>query len=375
MKKIAEGTCVKCESDLNGLRVWRERLVLGDFFLDRTLLETCMANRRSGPRGFKKKARSKLQPAITDIVLQTKNGTSGSYLNYVDTARELSKINRRLYSQSRMYAYQGLTFIWRQDAANPLSTVEVTVRTAGNSWVVQNAHVKGHALWNQMQELVLEDNPSIKGKWHDYKLRLCGDQITAREMLALDGRGVAYATGEWNLASYVMPQHDVDPVTGLPLPAVEFTAVLVGAETVTTRSLVKAYEESRATVQPVDPNVPAGMSTSFFNLLTDSGSQEPELADVIEDENDEPPYDTVNYPGGGINAPEPVTVGYGAISAQEVDGRIGGFVAPIGILEIEVVGFGPTGVKIAAGDMPDIDLVLHVAPGMYKGVASVPMGQ
>lgn len=347
------------------------RIEDGENYLDPCYVSQFMARRKNGSNRKMKK----LQPAITDIQLQSKNGTSGSYLNYVDTARELSKINRRLYSQSRMYGFNGLTFIFKQDAANPIATVEATVRTAGNTWIVQNAHVKGHALWNEMQQLVLDDNPSVKGKWHDYKVRLHGDQVTAREMLALDGRGVVYGPGEWNVSTYVMPQHDVDPVTGLPLPAVTFTPVLIGGDTGSTRSLVKAYEESRSTVQPLDPNVPAGMSTSFFNLLTDSGSQEPELADVIEDENDAPPYATDDYPGGDANAPEPVTVGYGAISAQEVDGRIGGFVAPCGLLEIELKAFGPTGVVIPAGDMPDIDLLLHVAPGSYKGVAAIPMGQ
>ena len=62
------------------------------------------------------------------------------------------------------------------------------------------------------------------------------------------------------------------------------------------------------------------MSTSFFNLLTDSGSQEPELADVIEDENDEPPYDQDEYPGGGVNAIVPQPVHYAAVSASEVRG-------------------------------------------------------
>ena len=316
-----------------------------------------------------------MQPAITDLQLQIRNDTSGSYLNYVDTARELSKVNRRLYSQSRLYGYQGLTFIWKQDSTNPMASVEVTVRTAGNTWMVQNAHTKGHALWNEMQRLVLEDNPSVKGKWHDFKVRLHGDQITAREMVAKDGRGVSYKAGEWMVSTYVMPQHDVDPASGLPLPALEFTPVLIGDDTSSTRSLVKAYQDSRATVQATDPNVPAGLSTSFFNLLTDSGSQEPELADVIEDENDAPPYDVDEYPGANTNAPEPVTVGYGAISASEVDGRIGGFVAPCGLLEIEVKGYDAVGAVIPAANMPVIDLLLHVAPGAYKGVAAIPMGQ
>lgn len=325
---------------------------------------------------------TRMQPAITTIALRTNPGdgsgdTNNSYLNYVDTARELSKINRRLYSQARMYGYQGLTFIWRSTGSAPtdLATIECSVRTAGNTWVVQNAHTKGEALWNQMQALVLQDNPSISGKWHDFKLLLDAGHSGVREILARDGNGDLYAVGEWNLSTYVMPQHEVDPATGLPLTAVEYTGLLIGADTASKRSLVKAYQESRATLNANTPNVPAEMSDSFFNLLTDSGSQEPELANVIEGENDNPPYDLNNYSGGAVNAPAPVTVGYAAISNSEVDGRIGSFVAPCGLLQIEIKGYNAEGQAIAASSMPAIDLLLHVAPGSYKGVASVPMGQ
>lgn len=200
----------------------------------------------------RKSRRSTIQPAILDLMFNTKPGEepdeNNSHRHYIDTARELSKVNRRLYSQSRMFAYQGLSFIWRQDAATPMASLELSVRTAGNTWVVQNAHTKGEALWHQMQDLVLDDNPSIKGKWHDFKIRLCDQQVTRRELLAVDGQGVEYAAGEWNLSTYVMPQHEVDPATGEPLAADEFTAVLIGGETSSTRSLVKAYQESRATV-------------------------------------------------------------------------------------------------------------------------------
>ncbi len=328
---------------------------------------------------------TRMQPAITTIALRTNpgdgtGGTNNSFLNYVDTARELSKINRRLYSQSRMYGYQGLTFIWRSTGSAPtdVATIECSVRTAGNTWTVQNAHVKGEALWNQMQALVLEDNPSISGKWHDFKLQLDGGQSNAREMSARDGNGTLYASGEWNLSTYVMPQHEVHttgPNAGEPLPALEYTGLLIGADTATKRSLVKAYQESRATLNANTPNVPAAMSDSFFNLLTDSGSQEPELATVIEGENDNPPYDLNDYSGGAVNAPAPVTVGYAAISNSEVDGRIGSFVAPCGLLQIEIIGYDAAGELVPAAQMPDIDILLHVAPGSYKGVASVPMGQ
>ncbi len=329
----------------------------------------------------------KIAPAITDLYFQIPAGgkVSGESFCYIDTARELSRINRRLYEQSRMFGYQGMTFIWKAAAvsgAQTLSSVEVTVKTAGNTWVVQNAHVKGHALWNEMQELVLSDNPSIAGKWHDFKVRLDYLQTPGRLLSCKDGGGVNINTGEWEYSNFVMPQHEVDPATGLPLDAAQFEVSLIGQDVTIpgppvtgNRSLVKAYQESRSTVQPVDPSVPPGVSTSFFNLLTDSGSQEPELADVIEDESNEPPYRQDQYVGGDTNGVNPMIVSYGAVSASEVDGRLGPFVAPCGLLQIEVKGYDQDGVQFPEEDMSQIDLLLHVAPGTYKGVAAIPMGQ
>ena len=327
----------------------------------------------------------KIEPAQLDLAftIPAAGGASADSRSYIDTAQELSKVNRRGYSQGRMYAYQGLTFIWRTVAPVPpalaIASIELSVRTAGNTWIVQNSHVKGEALWHQMQDLVLDDNPSIAGKWHDFKVRLSTQQLSTRQLDVKDGAGVDYKTGEWVISKYVMPQHEVTLVgagpDSEPLPADEFTACLIGPDSATIKSLTQAYEDSRATVQSPMPNVPSGVSTSFFNLLTDSGSQEPELADVILGENDEPPYDLDEYPGGASNANVPCTVGYAAISAAEVDGRIGGFVAPCGLLEIEIKGFAGDGTQVATAAMPAIDILVHVAPGMYKGTASVPMGQ
>lgn len=320
-----------------------------------------------------------MQPAHTDLVFQIEaGGTAGGPTSYVDTARSLSRQNRRLYEQGRMYAYQGLTFIWRASAApapNDLASIEVKLSTAGNTWTVHNAFVKGKALWHEMQDLVLDDNPSIAGTWRDYKVKLDYLMTTGRILDVMDSSMTEIKAGEWDYSTYVMPQHEVNPATGEPLAAEEFVACLIGEDVSSNKALVKAYEESRATVQPEDPNVPAGMSTSFFNLLTDSGSQEPELADVIEDENDEPPYDVDEYVGSDTNAKAPLVVGYAAISPQEVDGKIGGFIAPCGLIQIEVVGYNSVGAVVDDEFMPEIDMILHVAPGMYKGVASVPMGQ
>ena len=331
----------------------------------------------------KRKSRHmKMQAAHADLYFTADVDAASSSKLYVNVPKELSKVNRRLYECGRMYGIQGLTYIWRATPGgavhNAVATLEVTARTAGNTWVVQNAFVKGKALWDEMQALVLADNPSIKGTWHDYKVQLSTSMTGGRTLDCLDGGGVAYLPGEWDLSSYVMPQHEVEttgPDAGKPLPAEEFTAVLIGDDDANQKSLVKAYALSRATVQEDDPFVPAGMSESFFNLLTDSGSQEPELADVIELENDFPPYDRAEYPGADLNAANPVTVAYGAISSAEVDGRLPGFIAPCGLIELEIKGYDVEGNPIANGGIPPIDVIVHVAPGAYKGVAAIPMGQ
>lgn len=319
----------------------------------------------------------KIQPAVLDLQYQipAAGGANNASDFYIDTMRSLSRVNRRGYEQGKLVGFQGLTYVWRADTLGNLATVEVTVSTAGNTWIVHNAFVKGKALWNQMQDLVLEDNPSLKGKWHDFKVTLSGNMVGNQELDVLDLNGTPFIAGEWNRSTYVMPQHDVDPATGLPLAAEEWTACLIGPDTSSRKSLVNAYQESRAYVQTPSPLIPGGMSTSFFNLLTDSGSQEPELADVIEQENDEPPYDANQYQGGVTNGNVESLVGYSAISAAEVDGRIGPFVAPCGLIRIDIKGYDSSGEPVIPENMPAFDIVLHVAPGMYKGVAALPMGQ
>ena len=265
---------------------------------------------------------------------------------------------------------RGITYLF-PGTAQPGSIGSVGAYTAANNWCVQNAHVKGEAMWHEMNQLVLEDNPSIMGRWAGFRLRMSTSMVVANTLDPLAGDGATpLGAGEWDYSKYVMPQHEVDPATGLPLPADELTPVLIGGDGSLTRSLVKAYEESRATVQPIDPSVPAGMSTSFFNLLTDSGSQEPELADLIEDDNDQPPYDQANYPQGGGNNIYPIIVDGAAASNEQPIGRIGSFIAPCGLIQLSA-----NIVTNINDEAQTIGVIVHVAPGDYKGTMSVPMGQ
>ena len=309
-----------------------------------------------------------IEPNNLTLVYNLDNGD-----NYLDIARSLSRVNRKLFRQGRLYAIGGMTFHWK--GASSSNNLVVSVATAPNSWVVRNAWTKGSALWRQMQDLVLEDNPSIRGKWHDFKVLLDTGQITGntrdvQNWPGLPAAGAPYAPGEWELSTFVMPQHEVDPVTGLPLAADEFDAVLIGTDSASKKSLVKAYQESRAQVQ-AEPATDANMPTSFFNLLTDSGSQEPELALVIEAENDIAPYDMDEYPSGDVNAITPQIQHFQTVSSFAPTGHIGGFVAPCGLVQVTTAGLDAAGDVIAAPD--DVKVIVHLVPGPYRGVLAEAM--
>jgi hypothetical protein len=306
----------------------------------------------------------------------------GQATAFIDIARDLSMANRRTYSQGRHYGIESIEFDFIENIAN-IDTLYCSVATAGSSWISNNAWVKGKALWDQMNDLVLEDNPSVQGKWADFKIQLTSDMARGTYPILVPGQRAAEYTlnpvnQDWEYSTFVMPQHTVDPVTGDPLPAVEVTAHFVGDDTDpvlatgSSVSLIKAYAQSRASVQMDSPEVPAGMSESFFNLLTDSGSQEPELADVIEDENDQPPYDYLNYPQGDTLCPVPVMKETGIASTTHPQGYLTPFVAECGLMQIT---FGATLGGVAATLPAALRFKVKVMTGDYKGVASLPMGQ
>jgi hypothetical protein len=317
----------------------------------------------------RKKNTGMVKKAIRHLYVSLPEGDS-----YIDIARCLSIVNRKLFPQGMVYGIQSCDFTFNPVDPNLVTSVRVTAQTAGDSWSVHNAHVKGHALWNEMNQLVLEDNPSVSGKWADYKvfLDLNHRNATVSEiLLPKDGSLNAYLPGEWNYSTYTMPQHDVDPATGNPLPADITNVHILGGDlgtpgALSSIGLVKAYQQSRATVFDNNPNVAAGFADSFFNKLTDSGSQEPELALEIEFQNDDSPYDLDNYPGGQTNGPMPIMTEFAAASVGSPVGTLNSFVAQCGLIKFTAS---------SEGTYPGVLLRIDVMPGSFQGVAAIPMGQ
>lgn len=306
----------------------------------------------------------KIQPAELALSYTLPSGGSAS-TKYIDLAQSLSFVNRRLYEQAKCY------YISRISAVNSRG-VAVAVATLPDTWVTSNAHTKAHALWNQMNAKVLDDNPSVKPKWFDFKCFFdelhfnggTGDAGPTSNLLPVDFSGATVLPGEWRMSQFVQPQHSVNTGTGQPLAADAYYGHILGSDVagagapdlIASAAIVKGYANTRARVQP-GPSVFTSMSTNWMTLLTDDGSQEPELADIIEVENDNPPYDDDEYVGGSTNFNDGVVqTTLVTTSSLGVDKDLG-FKVPLGLLKV----------LVASSDQTTT-LTIHLTPGTYKGV-------
>lgn len=316
--------------------------------------------------------RKKIEPAVRTIMfpLQGNNGNAT-----VDLAHCLSAINRRLYSQNKMYYVSRLELV-NLDTRSP---IDMNISVAPNTWVTRNALTKSKALFNEMNRKVLDDSPSIQAKWHDYKVYLDGEHAdgSSPNLTPLTANYGNFGTsespimGEWEYSKYVLPEHDVNPATGAVLPADEFTTHICGPDLGSglSKGIIQAFQETRAQVD-ASPTVPEELSSSWMTLLTDDGSQEPELAEILEDANDEPPYSMDIYGGavdpvaGTLNMPTPIQVQWmmapDASVGQSLDKSFG-FEVPCGLMRLR---WGFTN-----GDSSSFAyLVVHLLEGDYKGV-------
>lgn len=308
-------------------------------------------------------------------VTQTDNGFA-----YIDLAQCLSKVNRKLYRQGKVYYIDKVT--WLSDVPTPsagnTAVSKISLITIPNNWVVKNAVTKAYALWRQMQRNVLKDNPSVEGKWADFKLFMdkahfsggSNPQGPTLNLEPLDADGTAILEGEWYMSRFVSPQHDVDPTTGVELPADEYSAHVLGdsigsSGTYTSVGVIEGYQDTRARVRAT-PDVPGEMSTSWMTELTDEGGQDPELAQLLEDANDTAPYDMTQYPGvdanfdGGILKTQLSCTPSSAVIWTQLN-----YPVPLGLLKVNL---NQIGAALAKGT-----ILIDLVPGEYSGVMATDM--
>lgn len=285
--------------------------------------------------------------------------------HYIDLAKDLSAINRRLYRQGRAYHVKRISVVSSNTiagtGAEPAFAVNagrITFSTAQDTWVTRNAWRRGFETFNKMNKMAMENlGGAAKPTFHDFKVYLTDDHRTGTVLSPKDNGGNDIQAGEWQYSTFESP----DGTTSSD----EFLVWLHGndvgaAGSRTGVGLVKSYATTRATVQNTSPDLPAGASDDPLVNLFDDGTVLDEIVQNLEDHNDAPPYQPDNYPGGASSHPKPSVVQQTTLGA---DGRatVGGFTAICGLVEIEAT-------SPVANDVYSV--LVELAPGSYRGIGA-----
>ena len=283
----------------------------------------------------------------------TTSGTPGTETShYIDLARDLSMVNRRLYRQGRDYHVKKVTIV---SSNTPNLGNRVSVASASDSWVTRGAWKRAFQVWNQMnKEATANLSGDISGTWADFKVYLSNDMKSATLPLPIDNGNYEAILNEWVYSDMVSP----DGTTS----ADSFSLGLLGNHSGAAGSrsyvgLVKSFGESRSTVSNDDPTVPGEASDDPLANVFDYGTTLDEVVDHVEAYNDRPPYDVATYAGDDGNMPKPIVLQDTTI----VDGKatMSGFNALCGLLEFEIKSALPT---------DEISVLIELAPGNYRGI-------
>lgn len=314
-------------------------------------------------------AKKKATPAVRYLRYElTNSGSPGTETShFIDLARDISAINRRLYRQGRAYHVKRISIVSSNTIAGfggtpdspKVNAGRVTVSVAPDSWSVRNAWKRGFEHWRIMHgnTISLGGTDNLQGKFSDFKINLSNDFRTATKLVPKDNGGNNLVLGEWDYATMVSP----DGTTSADAFELHLLGDHVGsAGAWTSVGLVKSYGASRQTVDNDQPYTPSTASDDPLVNMFDDGTVVDEIVQLQEDENDNAPYSRDGYAGGSSNHPKPLVVQQTTLGA---DGRatVGGFTAICGVVEFETT-------SSVASDV--YSLLVELAPGNYRGIAA-----
>lgn len=315
----------------------------------------------------------KLQPAPMTMTFEM--GDSG--VSFIDLSWAASILNRRAYKQGLLWYVSSMSIYANGENKS------VRVATLQNNWCTFNSWKKGKAMWDKMNDQVLDNEEGIQGRYHDYKIFMDRTHLVnyldkgVQSDSASLGKTllpVVYNanTGnpiwpddtnrEWNYSEYIIP------TDGGALPPVEANITMNGASNLAAAqksvALISGYGLSRARPNVIDPNAPTTSTDSWMNALFDVGGNDFEIRDNLIDENDQAPYPMVGdfsgqerYPGGESNLDglELVTPPITSSAGTDYSGRtiIPGFRAPCGLIALKSDGA--------------VTIQVNLVPGTHRG--------
>ena len=300
---------------------------------------------------------------------------------HLDLSQVASLVNRRFYRQGINWAVSGFKIFTQSGYSGTAAVTKLP-----NTWVMSNAWEKGMRAWLRMNNEALEESPSVRPRFLDFKVYANARHHAAgigANLLPISSDG-AYTPGEWESSKITQPRTDGTAVVqerellavgaNYPgaSPASGFNAV----------SLIEGYAASRGLPEVLDPNAPADSASVDGNIpanwiasMFNEGTEQTET--VIEDmisENNISPYpfenDGVNvdtmYPGGanqgtGMEIHDSMNVSTTTIGGVT---RLKGGNFPCGLIEFQFTNTGEAGI---------VGIQIDLVPGSHRGYLCEPM--
>jgi hypothetical protein len=304
----------------------------------------------------------KMEPVRLRFIL-----TPGTY--YLDAAREMSKVMRRLVKQGQDFTIVGGLI---KDSNNQSTVV---FNTAPRSWATRTAWRRGLKLFNKMNNQRIKEGGygAIKPKYHDYKVFLNPAHNASNMMVTLDAAGNQVMNGEWVYSEYITEDIEWDAASltsQANRDADGFNAMLVGQQHVAGTggqdvwdriSLLKSWAETRPQPENEPDTVPFAAATDPLGNLFDESDADDEVISNLNTDNDEPPYNKAlpygaQYLGGPLIGDNLQRQSFAA--TQSGAGSISpfsGFKALCGLIQVDVNMASPGGAN-------EVEVLIDILP-------------
>lgn len=253
----------------------------------------------------------------------------------LNVANQLSKINHRLYRESRTYECSVSI-----DSNLPDATT-VDVYALADTWYLKGALKLAKTAWDESNAEEIKMNNGNVARWSDFRI---ATDITSSAALNV----VQFNRGTLGASLQTDGEFELSKVSDQTGTLRTFT---LGAATASTYDIFDEYDKQPGT--NTDPLIPS--NGPYNGLLPNLDAV---AAQAISDDGNEPPYKADGY-GNAIW----VKVGTLHLAAGRQRLSTGFFMAPLG--KIVLTGIG------AIGDAADISV--DVKGGDYKGVMSYSM--
>ncbi len=286
---------------------------------------------------------------------------------YLDLAKAMSIINRRAMRQGLIYYVASASFSNGTIAYCQLNTIPDT-------WAASAAWKRGFQKWSEMNRRA-NDHSNVTPKYHDFKVLMnAAATSTLDPCRGFVGSTTTMSADDWVISQFVTEDPYLHGGSASDTPveahnADQFTAHMLGPHggssgAWTSIGLIRSLDDVWRN-QPAAgvPELPGEADTDPIANLFDSADTYDDVRLNMDEDNDEPPYDSNTMIGSTSNdettcsAIMRTSAGAGALA------RAPGFPVPLGLIQVTTTDFGDGSSSIGA-----VELTLELVPGSYHGV-------